>query len=92
MDLTKEKARWASGFIVRHADRYFINNDRGELIIARFSPEGYREISRTNLIKPTSDSGNRRELGAVNWSHPAYANRHIFARNDEEIISVSLEK
>jgi len=92
MEVTKEKARWASGLIVRQGDRYFINNDRGELIIARLSPEGYQEISRTHLIKPTSNSGNRRELGAVNWSHPAYANRRIVARNDEEIISVSLEK
>jgi outer membrane protein assembly factor BamB len=92
MEVTKEKARWASGFIVRNGDRYFINNDRGALIIAKLSPKGYQEISRTQLIKPTSNPGNRRELGAVNWSHPAYANRHIFARNDEEIISVSLEK
>jgi outer membrane protein assembly factor BamB len=91
MDVTKEKARWASGFIVRHGDRYFINNDRGELIIAKLSPQGYQEISRTNLIRPTSNSGNRRELGAVNWTHPAYANRHIITRNDEEIIAVSLE-
>jgi outer membrane protein assembly factor BamB len=90
MDVTKEKARWASGFIVRQGDRYFINNDRGELIIARLSPEGYQETDRTPLIKPTSNSGNRRELGAVNWSHPAYANRHIIARNDEEIISIDL--
>ena len=89
-DVTREKARWASGFIVRQGDRYFINNDRGELIIARFSAAGYKEISRTPLIKPTSNSGNRRELGAVNWSHPAYANRHIFARNDEEIIAMPL--
>lgn len=92
MEVTKERARWASGFIVRHGDRYFINNDRGELIIAKLSPRGYQEISRATLIKPTSDSRNRRELGAVNWSHPAYANRHIVARNDEEIISVPLEK
>jgi outer membrane protein assembly factor BamB len=91
MEVTKEKARWASGFIVRHGDRYFINNDRGELIIAKLSAQGYQEISRTQLIKPTSSPGNRRELGAVNWSHPAYANRHIVARNDEEIISVSLK-
>jgi len=90
--VTKEKARWASGFIVRHEDRYFINNDRGELIIARLSPRGYQEISRTVLIKPTSNSGNRRELGAVNWTQPAYANRHIITRNDEEIVSYSLEK
>jgi len=67
-------------------------NDRGQLIIAKLSAKGYQEISRTRLIKPTTNPGNRRELGAVNWSHPAYANRHIVARNDEEIISVSLEK
>ena len=42
------------------------------------------------LIMPTTDPGNRRERGAVNWSHPAYANRHIYARNDEEIIAASL--
>jgi outer membrane protein assembly factor BamB len=92
MEVTREKARWASGFIVRQGDRYFINNDRGELIIARLSPQGYHEISRTHLIEPTSNPGNRRELGAVNWSHPAYANRRIVARNDEEIISVPLER
>jgi hypothetical protein len=92
MDVTKEKARWASGFIVRNGERYFINNDRGELIIARLSPKGYQEISRTLLIKPTSNPGNRRELGSVNWSHPAYANGHVIARNDEEIVSYSLEK
>ena len=92
IDVTKEKARWASGLIVRQGDRYFINNDRGELIIAKLSPQGYQEISRTPLIKPTTNPGNRRELGAVNWSHPAYANRCIIARNDEEIISVPLGK
>jgi outer membrane protein assembly factor BamB len=90
MEALKEKARWASGFIVRHRDRYFINNDRGELILARLSPEGYREIGRTRLVKPTSNPGNRRELGAVNWSHPAYANGRVVARNDEEIVSLSL--
>jgi len=89
--VTREKARNASAFVVRNGDRYFINNDRGELIIARFGPFGYEEVSRTDLIRPTSKSGGRRELGAVNWSHPAYAGRHIFARNDEEIICVSLE-
>jgi outer membrane protein assembly factor BamB len=90
--VTKEKARWASGFIVRNGDRYFINNDRGELIIARLSPKGYEEISRTALIKPTSNPGNRRELVNVNWSHPAYANRHIVARNDEEIVRYTLAR
>ena len=89
--VTVEKARNASAFIVRNGDRYFINNDRGELIIARLSPSGYEEIDRTKLIRPTSP-GDRRELGTVNWSHPAYAGRSIFARNDEEIVCASLAK
>jgi len=88
--VTKEKARWATAHLVRHGDHFFINNDRGELIIAKLAPDGYHEISRTQLIKPTSNPGNRRDLGAVNWSHPAYANRHIVARNDEEIIRINL--
>jgi outer membrane protein assembly factor BamB len=92
LEVTGEKARWASGFLVRNGDRFFINNDRGELIIAKLSRQGYQELGRTKLIKPTSRSGNRRELNAVNWSHPAYANRHIFVRNDEEILCASLEK
>ena len=88
--VTRERARWASGFIVQHGDRFFINNDRGELIIARLTPEGYDEVSRTQLITPTTRPGNRRELRYVNWSHPAYANRHIHARSDTELLRASL--
>lgn len=90
LEVTKEKARWAAGFLVRNGDRYFINNDRGDLIIAKLSAQGFQEISRTKLIEPTTATGNRRELGVVNWSHPAYANRHIYARNDREILAASL--
>jgi len=90
--LLGEKARWASAFVVRQGKRYFFNTDRGELVIAELSAAGYHELSRTHLIEPTSNSGNRRELGAVHWSHPAYANRHIVVRNDNEIIRADLEK
>jgi len=88
--VTVERARNASAWMVRHGERVFIFNDRGELIVARLKPSGYEEISRTKIIKPTSAPGARRELGAVNWSHPAFANRHVVARNDEEVIRVSL--
>ena len=90
--VTKERARWASGVIVRHGDRLFINNDRGELILARFTPTAYQEISRTSLLKPTTPPRGRRKLEAVNWVAPAYANRRIYLRNDEELIAVSLSK
>ena len=92
LDVTGEKARWAAAFLVRHEDRYFINNDRGDLIIAELSPDGYQEISRTKIIKPTTPVSRPRDMGAVNWSHPAYANRHIIVRNDEEIVRYSLAK
>ncbi len=89
--LMGEPASWATAFFVRHDDRYFINTDGGDLVIARLSPEGYEEISRARLISPTSPYVRRRAQGpVVNWSHPAYANRHIIARNDEEIVRVSL--
>ena len=90
-EATTERRRWVSGFMVKNGNRVFITNDRGELIISRLSPAGYEEISRTHLITPTSPPGNRRELRNVNWVHPAYANKHIYTRNDEEIISVSMD-
>jgi outer membrane protein assembly factor BamB len=92
MALIKERARWATAFFVKNGDRYFINNDRGELIIAKLSPQGYHEVSRTALIEPTHPYARRRELGAVHWSHPAYANKHIFVRNDKEIVKASLAR
>jgi outer membrane protein assembly factor BamB len=91
-EVTRERARNATAHLVRHGDRYFIFNDRGELILARLTPERYVELGRTSLIRPTSKSAARRELGAVVWSHPAFANRHVFARNDEEILCASLER
>ncbi|MXZ37804.1 MAG: PQQ-binding-like beta-propeller repeat protein [Holophagales bacterium] len=91
-EATGERRRWVSGFLVRNGDRVFINNDRGDLIIARLSPAGYEEISRTHLITPTSRPGNRRELRYVSWVHPAYANKHVYIRNDEEMISLSLDR
>ena len=87
------QGRWGAAFMVKNGDRWFVNNDVGDLIIARFTRDGYEEIDRAKLIEPTARAGfgPRRFYDAqVNWSHPAYANRHIVARNDEEIIRVSL--
>jgi len=87
------QARWGTAYMVQQGDRYFVSNDEGDLIIARFTPEGYVEHDRTSLIEATSSSGygaQRRFDRAVSWSHPAYANRHIVQRNDKEILRASL--
>ena len=49
-----KEVRWGNAFIVAHEDRYFLFNEHGELIIAKLSPEGYQEISRTKIIEPTN--------------------------------------
>jgi outer membrane protein assembly factor BamB len=78
--------RWGHTFIVKNAERYFLFNELGDLLIAKLSPKGYEEISRAHLLDP-----NNRDPGRnVVWSHPAFANRRIYARNDKEIICVSL--
>jgi outer membrane protein assembly factor BamB len=91
LELTGENARWTSAQIVKNGDRYFINNDRGDLILAKLSPQGYEEIDRVTILKPTNPTQRRRELGAVSWTHPAYANRHMIIRNDQEMVRYSLE-
>ncbi len=94
--------RWGSAYFVKHEDRYFVYNENGDLIIAQFSPEGYVELDRTHLLEPTSRSGYGGTRGAsrarhgdsdrlVVWAHPAFANRHLVLRNDEEIIRVSMD-
>ena len=91
-DMTPQ-ARWGGAFIVRHGDRYFVNNDDGDLMIAQFTPTGYVEIDRTRLIDATTSAGfgpRKRHDRIVNWAHPAYANRHIVTRNAQEIVRASL--
>ena len=65
-----------------------IDADHCQLIIARLSPKGYEEISRAQLIQPTT--GQLPQRGGVCWSHPAFANRCVFVRNDEELLCVDL--
>ena len=85
---------WATAYFVRNRDRWFVTNDSGDLIIARFSPEGYEEIDRTQLLAPTTRTrgGATGRWGdrAVLWAHPAFANRHVVARNDAEVVRLSL--
>jgi outer membrane protein assembly factor BamB len=79
-------ARWGHAFLIEQGGRFFLFNEHGELIIAKLTPKGYEEIDRTRLIEPTNVLAGR----DVVWMHPAFANRTIFARNDRELIAVSL--
>ena len=63
-----------------------ISTERGELIRARLTPEGYEEISRAAILAPTYPFAGRKCV----WSPASFANRHVFARNDAELVCVSL--
>ena len=66
-DLTAvPKARWGTIHFVQNADKVWMFNERGELLITTLSPEGLNIISRAKLIEPTRDQLNSR--GGVCWA------------------------
>jgi outer membrane protein assembly factor BamB len=82
------KGRWWNAFLIPHENRVIICNEQGEIIFARLSAAGYEELDRAKLIEPTQPIQRRMTV----WSHPAFAMRSVFARNDGELIRVSLAR
>jgi outer membrane protein assembly factor BamB len=78
----------ATAIMVKNGDRFFLFNEKGELIIAKMSPKGYDEIDRAKIIGTTGVTAGR----DVVFCAPAYANQCLFVRNDKELICVSLKK
>ena len=83
------RARWSNIHMVQNGERTWMFNERGELLIAKLSPEGFTEIDRTKVIRPTTEQ--LRQRGGVCWAHPAFAEKCMFIRNDEQLICVDLE-
>jgi outer membrane protein assembly factor BamB len=82
----KPAERWANAFLVAQGDRFFLFNEKGDLLIARLTPKGYEEVSRAHILEPSNHMPGR----PVVWSHPAFARRSMYARNDKEVVCVSL--
>jgi outer membrane protein assembly factor BamB len=82
------EGRWSTVHLIRHQDKTWIFNEQGELIIAKLTRDGFQELSRAKLLDPTTDQLRRRD--GVTWSHPAFAYKHIFARNDKELVCADL--
>ncbi|MBI4607096.1 MAG: PQQ-binding-like beta-propeller repeat protein [Planctomycetes bacterium] len=76
----------ASIHVTRNGGSAVLFTDKGELIRERLSPGGYEERGRVRLIEPTWPFAGRN----VAWAAPAFANRCVFARNDEEVLCASL--
>ena len=69
-----------------NGDSVLMFTDQGVLIRARLDRDGCHEISRVKLIEPTYAFSGRK----ITWAAPAFADRHVFVRNERELICASL--
>ena len=80
------RARYGTAFVVKNGDRFVLFNEKGDLILANLTRQGYEELGRQHVLEPTNVVFDR----SVVWSHPAFANRCLYARNDKELVCVSM--
>ncbi|MFA8020301.1 PQQ-binding-like beta-propeller repeat protein [Bremerella cremea] len=75
-------------FVTRlgESDRYLIFSEVGDLLVAKMTREGFESLGRFHVLEPTSEAFGR----GVVWTHPAYAGRTGFFRNDKELVAVDL--
>jgi outer membrane protein assembly factor BamB len=78
--------RGASVHFTPNGSSLFLFTDQGDLVRAQLTPAGYQEHGRVHLIDPTSPLFENKFA----WAAPAFANRHIFVRNDLELRCYSL--
>jgi outer membrane protein assembly factor BamB len=81
--------RWGTIHFVSRESDVWMFNEQGEMIVGRLNPEGLQQISRVKIIEPTQPQLPNRK-GGVCWSHPAFASRCVFVRNDQEIVCIDL--
>ena len=82
----ERRASHGTAFTVKHEDRFLLFTETGDLVIAKMSPAGFEEQGRMHVLDPTNECFGRE----VVWSHPAFAGRSMFARNDKELVCIDL--
>jgi outer membrane protein assembly factor BamB len=63
------QGRLGKGSLIASDNKLIILSERGELVVAEANPQGFKELSRTQI------------LGGKCWSAPSLANGRIYARN-----------
>ena len=86
----KRRVSHGTAFLTRigKSNRYLVMNEVGDLMMSELTKEGYSGLGSFHVLEPTGESFGR----DVVWSHPAYANRTAYIRNDKEIVAVDLAK
>ncbi len=83
-----KKALFGTAFWVDAGDRQYCFTDQGDLVVLDLNAKGYKELGRAHVIDPSQGARGRK----VVWAHPAFADKCMIARNDKEIVCVSLAK
>ena len=82
------KARWANVHLVSQGDRVWGFNELGEILLGKFTPEGYVDLGRVKVIDPVKISPNPRN--GICWAHPAFSGNRIFVRSDEQLVCIQV--
>lgn len=75
-----------TAFIVKNGDQFLLFNEKGEIVVATMSADGFKEITRAKVIEPTNSAFGR----PVVWCAPAYSDGKMYVRNDEECVCIQL--
>lgn len=73
-------------FMTPQGDNYWLFTDLGDLILSKIDVDGYTELGRTHLLDTTGETRGRKYV----WCHPAYANGHIYVRNEKKLACFDL--
>jgi outer membrane protein assembly factor BamB len=68
-----EKLRFGKGNLICADGKLFMTTFKGELVLARATPEGYEELSRAAVLRSTRQA-------------PSLADGLLYARDDREIV------
>jgi outer membrane protein assembly factor BamB len=80
-------AMFGTAFLTPHEDRCFVFTDQGDLWLGKFTAKGFENTSKAKLIEAVQPARGRRK---VVWTHPAYADKAVFVRNQQEIVCAEL--
>ncbi len=92
VDFLTGKVLWEEGVgiasLIIVDGKLIVLNERGELIIAEATPDGYRELSSAQVQVRGDDS---REAKGKCWTAPVFCRGRIYCRNDRgEIVCIDM--
>ncbi len=73
-------------FWVEAGERVYGLTDQGDLVVLKLSPEKCEVLASAHVLEPTHAAKGRKAV----WSHPAFAGKRVYLKNDKEIVCVSL--